>query len=328
MKEFTGPPDKPTIWDKATINPLNGESLSTDTPSTGLPIIRGEKETLSGFSSSYVNKLLGHVDSCKDRTSTIRNSLTEVGSILGDPLLRNPDLAREHATHERRALFGDKFTEALVTYPIHPDDRYVSPATFARYKTGEALPSPTEFTRLADHMGAPDREALDASDRPGLPHELRRELEGGLRAAHAVPWLLKEQLAAGATATSAAATQLAATSATVDHLRTEIVELEAALAAVAAGSEEELRLRAELDAANTRLREVLAQHQEDSKQLVACATDLSGRVTAYVDYINESGIAHRRAPTRGLRRRKPAASVPEVRRPRRAVAGRRTARAS
>lgn len=327
MKEFTGPPDKPTIWDKATIKPLNGESLSTDKPFTGLPIIHGERRRCRGSRPATSTNCFGHLDSCKDRTSTIRDSLTEVGSILGDPLLRNPDLAREHATHERKALFGDKFAEALVTYPIHPEDRYVSPATFARYKTGEALPSPTEFTRLADHMGAPDREALDAYDKPGLPHELRRELEGGLRAAHAVPWLLKEQLAAGATATSAAATQLAATSATVDQLRTRIVDLEAALAAVAAGSKEELRLRAELDAANTRLREVLAQHQEDSKQLVACATDLSGRVTAYLDYINESGIAHWRARSRGLRRRRPA-SIPAVRRPRRAVAGRRTARAS
>lgn len=270
-------------------------------PLIGIPIIHSEKGTVSAFSSSYLSELLGHLDSYKDRTSTIRDDLIEVGAILKDPLLRNPD-AREHATRERKALFGDKFAETLAAYPIHPDDRFVSAATFARYKTGEALPSPTEFMRLADHMRAPDMEALDASDKPGLPHELRRELEVGLRAAHAVPWLPKEQLAAGATATSAAATRLAATSASVDQLQTVIFDLEAALAAVAAGSEEELRLRAELDAANMRLREVLAQHQEDSKQLVACATDLSGRVTAYLDYINKPGIAHRRARSRDVAR--------------------------
>ncbi|MFC4943082.1 hypothetical protein [Pseudonocardia sp. GCM10023141] len=187
-----------------------------------------------------------------------------------------------------------------MTYPIPLEERYASPATFTRIKNGETLPTLAEFERLAHHMRAPDSSALGAPDKAS-PRELPSELADGLGAAHEVPWSIRAQLASRATAAAAAALQLATAVAAVDQLQSEIIDLELALAAVAAGSAGELRLRGELDLANTWLREAVARHRRDATELVACAVALSGAVTAYLDHVNASSLATGRAPGTGLR---------------------------
>lgn len=311
MKDFVeqaGAPreQRPLVADARLVNATRemrtGEWLGTTKPRRGSFSLgsRRAKATWSPIKDDMVEA----VPVIRDDLRSIRDGVAAATANLDNKSL-------DDRAGERRELLGRKLAESLRDHPVSCEKIGYSSDTVKRILKGKAHPTEKVLKQLLDRMSA--------SEVPLSP-ERRSELEEGHRAAGDVPWLAGQRLAAASASMSTAATTLAATAARVEHLQRVIIDLETAVAAAAANSEEELRLRSELDQANTKLREALAQEHEDCKYLVRRATEMSHAVSAYLGHVNRWAATSRRSPMNRPRRR--SARTPERCRRRREVAGR------